>query len=98
MAIIADLNGTFLESVARAQKEWADFMHRRIQEDVAVTRQLISCNSLADMHEVYSRYLKTAFEQYHQQSEKVVQHGRSMAEHLAETAEASAKEGARARH
>jgi hypothetical protein len=99
IAILAELNGTLLESVAAAQKEWADFVHRRIQEDVAVTRQLIGCSSLADMHEVYSHYLKTAFEQYHQQSEKVVQRGRSMAQHLAETVEdAGGKESPRARH
>ena len=36
LAIFAEMNGTLLESVATAQKDWADFMHRRIKEDVAV--------------------------------------------------------------
>lgn len=98
VAIFAEMHGTFLESVATAQKDWMDFMHRRIKEDVAVSRQLMKCQSLAEMHQIYSQYLQTAFEQYQQQSEKVVQRGESMAQHLAETAESNAKEAARARH
>jgi hypothetical protein len=51
MTIVADMNGTFLEGLATAQKEWADFVQRRIREDVAVTRQLMNCRSFADMHQ-----------------------------------------------
>jgi hypothetical protein len=98
MAILAEMNGSFLESVATAQKDWVDFVHRRIKEDVAVSRQLMRCQSLAEMHQVYSHYLRTAFEQYQKESEKVVQRGEIMAQHLAETTEAAVKEGARARH
>jgi Phasin protein len=97
VAILAEMNGSLLESAAMAQKEWADFLHRRIKEDVAVSRQLMQCHSLADMHQIYSQYFAKAFEQYQQQSTKVVQRGQSMAEHLAETAE-NGKETARPRH
>jgi len=97
LAIFAEMNGTLLESVATAQKDWADFMHRRIKEDVAVSRQLMQCHSLADMHQVYSRYLATAFEQYKEQSTKVVQRGQAIAEHVAEATQ-NGKEGTRARH
>jgi hypothetical protein len=75
-----------------------DFVPRRIKEDVAVSRQLMRCQSLPEMHHVCSQYFQTAFEQYQKQSEKVVQRGESMAQHLTETAEAGAKEGGRARH
>ena len=98
MAILAEMNGSFLESLATAQKDWADFVHRRITEDVAVSRQLMRCQSMPEMHQIISQYFQTAFEQYQKQSEKVVQRGESMAQHLAETTEAAAKEGARARH
>jgi hypothetical protein len=99
MAILGEMNGSFLESVATAQKDWMDFVHRRIKEDVAVSRQLMRCQSLAEMHQIYAQYFQTAFEQYQRQSEKVAQRGESMAQHLAETAERAAKEGAaRARH
>src|SRR5262245_16778969 len=97
MAIVAEINGTLLESLATAQKDWTDFVHRRIKEDVAVSRRLMSCHSLADMHEVYAQYFKTAFEQYQQQSQKVVERGQTMAQHLAETSEEATKEASRAR-
>jgi hypothetical protein len=96
--IFAEMNCTVLESLARAQKEWVDFVHRRIGEDVAVSRQLMQCHSLADMHQVYSHYLTKAFGQYKAQSDRVVQRGQSMAENLAETAAEHEKEAARARH
>jgi hypothetical protein len=98
MAILAEMHGSFLESFATAQKEWMDFVHRRITEDVAMSRQLMRCQSMPEMHQILSQYFQTAFEQDQKQSEKVVQRGESMAQHLAETTEAAAKEGARARH
>jgi len=98
MAILTELNGTLLESMATAQKEWSEFLHRRIKEDVAVFRELIHSQSLADMHQIYSQYLKTAFEQYRQQSERVAQRGQSVAQHLAESTDPAAQERARARH
>ena len=67
-AIVAEMNGTLLETMATAQKEWANFVDRRIKEDVAVLRQLMQCRSPADMHRVYSDYFETAFEQYQEQS------------------------------
>jgi hypothetical protein len=98
MTICVDLNATILEGFATAQKDWADFFQRRIREDVAVSRQLMHCQSLPDMNQIYSQYLQTAFEQYREQSEHVVQRSASMAQHLTETTEAKASEAARARH
>ena len=98
LTILADMNATFLEGLATAQKDWADFVQRRTREDVAVTRQLLKSHSLADMHQIYLQYLQTAFQQYRDQSEKVVQRSESIAQRLAETTEGSTKEAARARH
>ena len=95
-AIWAEMNGAFMESIATAQKDWSDFLHRRIKEDVAVGRRLMQSHSLADMHQVYSEYLSNAFEQYKEQSTKVVERGQAMAEHMAETSENET--AARARH
>jgi Phasin protein len=98
LTILADMNATFLEGWATAQKDWADFVQRRTREDVAPTRQLLKSHSVAGMHQIYSQYVQTAFQQYRDQSEKVVQRSESIAQHLAATTEASAKEAARARH
>ena len=98
LAVLTDINGKLLESAASAQKDWAEFVHRRIKEDVTASRQLMRCQSLSEMHQLYSQNFQTAFDQYQNQSEKVVQRGESMAQHLTETTEAEAKEDARARH
>jgi hypothetical protein len=98
MALLADMSGTILEGVATAQKDWADFVHRRIKEDVAFTRRLAHSQSFADMQQVYSQFFQTAFDQYREQSQKVAKRSESTAQHLIETAEASAKEASRAHH
>ena len=92
LAVATDVNGKFLESVASAQKEWVDFVHRRIKENVAASQRLLNCKSLTDVQEVYSQYLQTAFEHYREQSEKVVQTGNSTTEWLVQTMESRAGE------
>lgn len=84
---VADINGKLLESAASAQKDWAEFVHRRVKENVAVAQRLLNCQSPADMQEVYSQYLRTAFDQYREQSEKAFQTGKSITEGLAQTIE-----------
>jgi len=92
LAVAADVNGKLLESVASAQKEWVDFVHRRIKENVAVSQRLLNCKSLAEGQDVYSDYLLTAFEQYREQSERAVKTGKSMTEGLVQTMESRAGE------
>src|SRR6266699_3556110 len=87
LAVATDANGKLLESVASAQKEWVEFVHRRIKENVAASQRLLNCKSLTDVQEVYTQYVLTAFEHYREQSEKVVQTGKSMTEGLVQTME-----------
>jgi hypothetical protein len=95
MTTLADMNAKLLEGFAAAQKDWAEFVQRRISEDIRVARELLSSHSLADLNEVYSGYLQTAFQDYRQQAEKVAQRGERFAQHLAETTTAEAKQLAR---
>jgi hypothetical protein len=60
MAMLTHMNGTFLKSLADAQEDLMDFLQQRIQEDVALSRQLMQCHSLAEMHQVYLQYLHDA--------------------------------------
>ena len=92
LAVATDVNGKLLESVASAQKEWVDFVHRRVKENLAASQRLLNCKSLTDVQEVYSQYLLTAFEHYREQSGKIVQTGKSMTEGLAQTMESRAGE------
>src|SRR5262249_35914895 len=98
LTMLANMNRTYMEGLATAHKEWAEFLQRRVREDMELTRQLLNCHSVADMHQVYAQYLQTAFQQYREQSEKVAQQGGSIAQHLADTTAGSAKDVDRARH
>ena len=95
LTVLAGINGKLLESAASAQKDWAEFVHRRVKEDIAVSQQLMGCKSLGDMQQVYSQYMRTAFEQYREQSERAVQRGKSATVGLAQTLELGTRESAR---
>ena len=82
---VTGMNGKLLESVESAQNEWAEFVHRRVKEDIAVSYLFLKCRSFTDMQEIYSRYLQTAFEQYRDHSERVVERGKSFSAELAQT-------------
>jgi len=79
-AIVTDINGKLLEGAASAQKDWAEFVHRRVQEDIAASRRLMNCQSLGEMQEIYADYVRAAFEQFREQSERVVRKGVSRSE------------------
>ena len=89
LAVMTDINGKLLESVANAQKDWAEFVHRRVKEDIAASHQLMNCQSLTDIQEIYSQYLRRVFAQCREHSERLVQRGKSMTEELAQTRESS---------
>jgi hypothetical protein len=89
LAVLTDINGKLLESVASAQKDWVEFVHQRVKEDFAVSQQLLSCRSVSDMQSIYSRYIRTAFEHYREQSEKAVQRGKLTTEDVAQTMESA---------
>lgn len=91
-AVVTNINGKLLESAARVQKDWAEFVHRRVKEDIAVSQQLMKCQSLLDMQQVYSQYFQTALEHYREQSERAVQIGKSMTEAVAQSMESRARE------
>jgi len=93
-AALTDINGKLLESVAGAQKDWAEFVHRRVKEDIAVSQQLVSCKSLGDMQQICSQYVRTAFEHYREHSERAVQRGKSTSDGLVQTLELGARDSA----
>src|SRR5882762_7992885 len=40
LTVVTDINGKLLESVASAQKDWAEFVHRRVKENIAASHQI----------------------------------------------------------
>jgi hypothetical protein len=44
--------------------EWASFVNRRLEEDRALLQRIEQCNTIQEVHQVYSRFFQTAFEHY----------------------------------
>jgi hypothetical protein len=44
---VTGMNGKLLESVQSAQNEWAEFVYRRVKEDIAASYLLLQCRSFA---------------------------------------------------
>jgi hypothetical protein len=88
-AVVTDINSKLLRNVASAQKDWAEFVHRRVVEDIAASQRLMNCQSLTDVQDIYSGYLQTAFEQYRKQYERIVESGKSMTEELARSVQSN---------
>lgn len=87
VAVVTDINGKLLEGVASVQKDWAEFVHQRVQEDIAASRRLMNCQSLADMQQIYSQYLQTAFQQFRKESERALESGKSMTDAVVQSME-----------
>lgn len=90
LAVMTDINGKLLEGVANAQKDWVEFVHRRVKEDIAASQKLMNCQSLTDMQEFYSQYLQTVFAQCREHSERLVERGKLMTDELAQAMESRA--------
>jgi hypothetical protein len=95
LSVFTDINGKWLEGAVRTQKDWAEFVHRRVKEDISASQQMMNCRSITDMQEIYSQYWRTALDQYREQSEKILQTGKSITEDLAQTMESRAREATR---
>src|SRR5262245_48133164 len=97
-AVVTGMNGKLLESATRVHMDWAEFVHRRVKEDIAVSQRLMNCQSLSDMQQIYSQYFQTAFEQYREQSERAVQRSTSMTDAVVESMAPRAREAEPARY
>lgn len=64
LAAMAEFNGRLLENATKLNAEWAEFLGRRLQEDIAVAQRLAACKSAQEAQDVCVDYWKTAFAQY----------------------------------
>jgi len=67
LAALAEFNGKLFDSAAQFNAEWAEFLSRRLQEDMAVPQRIAACKSPQDAQQVYVEYWRTAFAQYQEE-------------------------------
>jgi hypothetical protein len=70
---MVDVNRTLLQQAMSVNKEWNDFLHRRVKDNVATSQALISASSTRDMVEIWSRYVQAAGEDCREQFNNIIQ-------------------------
>lgn len=58
------LGTTWLESVTEVNRELADFMARRIKEDVRTQHEILNCSDPAKLRDIQLRFMQRAIEDY----------------------------------
>jgi hypothetical protein len=80
LTAMAEVNGKVYENLAAMNKSWAEFLNRRLKEDLGVASQLVSCKSVQDVYGLYSEYLQTAMKDYHAELEEIGKIGKTLAD------------------
>lgn len=81
-------NGACGKAAAAVSREWADFLNRRMKEDIALPQRLASCGGLNEAWQMYAEFWQKAMQDYQQEftelariNGEVVREGMTSLEH-----------------
>jgi hypothetical protein len=97
LTAMAQVNGKVYENLAAINKSWAEFLNRRLKEDLGVASQLAACKSLQDVYGLNSGYLQTAMSDYRAEVEEMSKLGKTLADDTIEAMHHAQPDG-RPRH
>jgi hypothetical protein len=95
LTAVAQMNGKVYDGIAAMNKNWADFVNRRLKEDLAVPQQLAACKTVQDMYGVYTEFFQTAVADYQAGFEQITKLGKTLAEDTAQAVQSGAQEAVR---
>jgi hypothetical protein len=95
LTAMAQVNGKVYENIAAINKNWVDFVNRRLKQDMAVPRHLVGCKTVQEMYGVYADFFQTAFADYQSEIEQMTKLGKSLADETIQAVQARAEEAAR---
>jgi hypothetical protein len=88
---MAEFNGKLCESAAQFNSEWADFVRRRLQEDLAVPQRLSECKTPQEAQQVCIDFWKKAFVQYQDEFSRLAKLSETFARQTAQAAQKHAE-------
>ena len=65
--------GSILTGLTEMQKEVAEFVSKRIRQDLETQQDFLRCRTLDDVREVQSRFFRTTLDQYSAEATKLMQ-------------------------
>jgi hypothetical protein len=63
------------DGMARTQREIAEFVAERLRQDMAARQALLGCRTFQDLRDVQSRFLRTAVDQYAEETARLMRLG-----------------------
>ncbi|HJU31820.1 MAG TPA: phasin family protein [Hyphomicrobiaceae bacterium] len=76
---MAQVNGKMYDGIATWNRNWVNFLNRRLKEDMAVPQQLAACKTMQDMYGVYAEFFQNACAQYQSEFEQMAKLSKSLA-------------------
>jgi hypothetical protein len=80
LAAMAQVNDKVYDGIAALNRNWINFVNRRLKEDLSMPQQLAACKSVQEMYGVYSDFLQTAYTDYQSGFEQMTKLGKSLAD------------------
>jgi hypothetical protein len=77
---MAQMNGSFYDGIAAMNKQWVNFINRRLKEELAVPQQLAACKTVQEMYGVCADFVQTAYADYQSEFEQMSKLGKTLAD------------------
>jgi hypothetical protein len=78
LAAMAQMNGKVYANLAAMNQSWADFVNRRLKEDLGVPQQLAACKSAQEMYDVCAEFVHTAMSDWQTEFEQMSRLGKTL--------------------
>jgi len=75
LTAMAEFNGQLCERAAAFNAEWAQFLARRLEEDIALPQRLTACKSPEEAQEIYVGFWTKALREYQEEFVRLAQMG-----------------------
>jgi phasin protein len=95
LTAMAQVNGKVYENLAAMNKNWTDFLNRRLEKDLGMPRQLAACKSVQDVYGVYADFFQAAVADYQSEFEQMSKLGKTLADDAMQAIQARPEENGR---
>jgi hypothetical protein len=95
LTAMAQVNGKVYENLATINKNWVNFVNRRLKEDMAMPKHLAECKTVQEMYGVYADFFQTAYSDYQSEFEQMTKLGKSLADETIQAVQARVEEASR---
>lgn len=91
LAVLSRVQATMMRDALAFNAELLDFARRRVGRDIEATSKLAKCTSMPEAAEVMTGFCQQVFENYAEETARLMEMGRKVVEHEATAVEGAAK-------